>query len=55
MCAFLCSLLGLIFGLVALSQIKRRNQGGRGLAIAGTVLSIAFIIIGISVEVAVRS
>ncbi len=32
------SVLALIFGYVGLSQIKQRNQGGRGLAIAGIVL-----------------
>src|SRR5262245_59138218 len=32
------STLALIFGYVALSQIKRRQQKGRGLAIAGIVL-----------------
>lgn len=33
------SLLGFIFGFVALSQTKRTGQGGRGLAIAGLILS----------------
>ncbi|GAA2377472.1 hypothetical protein Cme02nite_20600 [Catellatospora methionotrophica] len=32
-------LFGFIFGFVALSQIKKRNQNGRGMAIAGIVLS----------------
>jgi Domain of unknown function (DUF4190)/Septum formation len=32
-------LLSVIFGFVALSQIKKRGQGGRGMAIAGLVLS----------------
>jgi hypothetical protein len=32
------SALALIFGYVALSQIKRRQQKGRGLAIAGITL-----------------
>ncbi|WP_426404162.1 DUF4190 domain-containing protein [Streptomyces sp. R-07] len=31
--------LGLILGLVALPQIKKKDQGGKGLAIAGIVLS----------------
>lgn len=34
------SLLALIFGIVALSQIKRSGQGGKGMAIAGIVLGI---------------
>lgn len=33
------SLLALIFGIVALSQIKRRGQSGRGMAVAGVVIS----------------
>ena len=37
---WLGSLVGLVLGLVALKQIKGRNQGGRGIAIAGVVLSI---------------
>ena len=32
------SLLGVIFGHISLGQIKRKPQGGRGLAIAGLVL-----------------
>jgi hypothetical protein len=47
-CAFLCSILGLVFGFVALSQIKERNERGQGLAIAGIVISIVSIIIGIA-------
>jgi hypothetical protein len=42
-CAFLCSPLGLILGLVARSQIKRSGERGDGLAVAGIVLSILFI------------
>ena len=33
------ALLGYIFGFIALSQIKRSGQNGRGLAIAGLILS----------------
>lgn len=36
-------LLGIIFGFVALSQIKKTGQGGRGLAIAGIVMSFIWI------------
>jgi Domain of unknown function (DUF4190) len=32
------SLLALIFGYIALDQIKQRNQSGRGMAVAGIVL-----------------
>jgi hypothetical protein len=44
--AFFCSILGLIFGIVALNQIKKRPQGGRGLAIAGIVISVLGMIAG---------
>jgi hypothetical protein len=33
------NILGLIFGVVGLSQIRRTGEGGRGLAIAGIVVS----------------
>jgi len=45
-CAFLCSLLAVIFGHIALSQISKTGQGGRGLAIAGLVLRYIGIAIG---------
>jgi Domain of unknown function (DUF4190) len=32
------SILALIFGYIALRQIKERNEGGRGMALAGTIL-----------------
>ena len=41
---WLGSLVGLILGLVALKQIKNRNQGGRGIAIAGIVLSVLWLV-----------
>jgi hypothetical protein len=47
---WLGSILAVIFGHVALSQIKRQNQGGRGMAIAGLVLGyigIAVLVLGI--------
>lgn len=50
-------LLSVIFGFVALSQIKRRGQGGRGLAIAGLSLSGAWVvgIVAIAVIAALTS
>jgi hypothetical protein len=41
---WLGSLVGLILGLVALKQIKKRNQGGRAIAIAGVVLSVLWLV-----------
>jgi hypothetical protein len=43
--AFLFPLLGLIFSIISLSEIKKKNEKGRGLAIAGIIVSIAFMII----------
>jgi len=40
-------ILGWIFGGVALSQISRTGQKGRGLAIAGIVIGIAWALIGL--------
>jgi peptidyl-prolyl cis-trans isomerase B (cyclophilin B) len=37
-CAFLAAPLGIIFGHVSLSQIKRTGEDGRGLAIAGLII-----------------
>jgi Domain of unknown function (DUF4190) len=41
---WLGSLVGLVLGLVALKQIKHRNQAGRGIAIAGVVLSVLWLV-----------
>ena len=45
--AFVFSPLGLVFSAVGLSQTKKRGEGGRGLAIAGLILSILFLVLGI--------
>lgn len=40
--------LGLIFGIIALKQIKQNNESGKGIAIAGVIISsipIAVIVI----------
>ncbi|MGL5857650.1 MAG: DUF4190 domain-containing protein [Angustibacter sp.] len=56
--AFVCgllgvALLGVIFGIVALGQVKRTGQQGRGLAIAGIVVSAAWVaMIGALVAIA---
>lgn len=47
-CAFLCSPLGLIFGLVARSQIQRTGEGGHGLATAGIVVSAVFLALSVA-------
>lgn len=50
-CAFFCSLLGLVFSLIGLSEIKKSNGavGGKGIAIAGLVLSVIHIVALIAV------
>ena len=37
-CSFFVAILGVIFGIVGLSQIKKTGEGGKGLAIAGIVI-----------------
>jgi peptidyl-prolyl cis-trans isomerase B (cyclophilin B) len=54
-CAFVFSLLGLIFGIVALNQIKRTGEGGRTMALWGLWLSIIFIAGGIILSIALMS
>jgi Domain of unknown function (DUF4190)/Septum formation len=51
-------LLSVIFGIVALSQVKRRNQRGKGLAVAGLVLSgiwLLVIVVGVGVALVAAS
>jgi peptidyl-prolyl cis-trans isomerase B (cyclophilin B) len=50
-CAFLFAPAGIIFGHISLSQIKRTGEQGRGLAIAGLVLSYVFTVLTVIVVV----
>ena len=43
--AFIVPIVGLILGIVALSQIKKNKEEGKGLAIASIVLSSVFIVV----------
>lgn len=46
-CGFLClipSVVGIVLGTVSLSQIKRTQQGGRGMAITGIVVGALWIV-----------
>jgi hypothetical protein len=45
--AFVFSPLGIVFSAIGLSQIKKRREGGRGLAIAGLILSIVFTLLAV--------
>lgn len=42
--AFFIPLVGLVLAIIALNQIKKRHEGGKGLAIAGTILSAVFLV-----------
>ena len=42
MCAFVFAPLGIAFGHISLSQIKKSGEGGRGLAVAGLIISYLF-------------
>ncbi len=50
-CAFLFAPLGIIFGHISLSQIKKTGEEGRGLAIAGLVISYMITILSVVVVV----
>ena len=45
--AFVVPLAGIICGHIALAQIKRTGEKGRGLALAGTILGYVFVVLGI--------
>lgn len=40
-------ILGLVFGFIALNQIKQTGQGGRGMALAGIIIGAVAIVAGI--------
>ena len=47
-CSLLCWPLGLVFSIIGMNQTgKDPSQGGRGLAIAGLIISIVFAVITI--------
>ncbi|MBQ6369923.1 MAG: DUF4190 domain-containing protein, partial [Parasporobacterium sp.] len=45
--SFFVAILGIIFSAIALKQISDRGEGGKGLAIAGLVLSIVWICVAL--------
>lgn len=45
--SFFVSIVGLIFSIIALKQIKEKNEEGKGLATAGLVISIVKLVFGI--------
>jgi len=46
--AFVCGILlpplGIVFGFIALNDIKKKGERGRGLALAGIIIGIAFML-----------
>ncbi|KRC51108.1 hypothetical protein ASE16_09260 [Leifsonia sp. Root227] len=51
--AFFVNIVGIILGFVALSQIKKTGEQGRGLAIAAVIIGFAEIVIGIIFTIAI--
>lgn len=51
----LAAILGVIFGHIALVQIKRNGQSGRGMALAGVIIGWTMIVLGIMVMLFVLS
>jgi uncharacterized membrane protein len=49
--AFVASPVGIVLSAIGLKQTKERNEGGRGLALAGLILSIIFTLIGVLVMI----
>jgi hypothetical protein len=48
-CAFFCSPLGIVFGIMARRQIRQTGQGGDGLALAGIIISVVSLVLGVIV------
>lgn len=53
--SLLGGLLGIVFGHVAMSHIKRTGEGGRGLATAGLVLGYVWLLVYVAIGIAVVS
>lgn len=52
---FTIPIVGLILGIIALVQLKKKNEGGKGLAIASIVISSVFIVLQIIFWIAIVS
>ncbi len=52
---FTIPIVGLILGIIALVQLKKKNEGGKGLAIASIVISSIFIVLQIIFWIAIVS
>jgi hypothetical protein len=47
LCCFVGSIVGIVLGVVALSQIRQTRQGGYGMAVAGIVIGIGTLLVGL--------
>ncbi|MBF4461638.1 MULTISPECIES: DUF4190 domain-containing protein [unclassified Rathayibacter] len=53
--SFFVSIVGIVLGFIALSQIKRTGEKGRGLALAAVIIGFAAIVVYILVAVSFLS
>jgi len=49
--SFLMPLMGFIFSIIGLSKAKQMNGEGRGMALAGLLISIAYVVITVVVMI----
>lgn len=49
---FTIPVVGLVLGIIALSQVKKKNEGGKGLAVGAIVISVIAVVIDIIVVMA---
>jgi peptidyl-prolyl cis-trans isomerase B (cyclophilin B) len=50
---FFINIVGIILGFIALNQIKRTGEQGRGLALAAIIIGFVSIVLGIIISIAV--
>jgi hypothetical protein len=46
-CGFIFSIIGILLGAIAINQIKKTRQSGYGLAVAGIVVGVATLAVGL--------
>ena len=46
-CGFIFSIIGIVLGAIAINQIKKTGQAGYGLAVAGIVVGVATLAVGV--------
>lgn len=50
--AFVFPLAGLILGIIALKQVKETGEQGRGLALAGVIISAVYMVVAVIIIIA---